>query len=109
MDMVKARRFEVWLVTLDPAQGAEIRKTRPCLVISPDEANQSLQTVIAAPMTTTPRRYPFRVNVRFQGKDGQVALDQMRALDGTRLVRRLGTITEDTRRRVTTTLAEFFA
>lgn len=86
------RRDEVWLVRLDPTQGSEIRKTRPCLIVSPDEMNRYLRTVIVAPMTTTTRPYPTRVAVRFQGKSGQVALDQMRVIDDQRLVRRLGTV-----------------
>jgi len=75
------QRDEVWLVVLDPTQGAEIQKTRPCLVLSPDEMNQHLRTVIIAPMITVKRPYPTRVAVRFQGKRGQVALDQLRAVD----------------------------
>src|ERR1700693_3989944 len=84
------QRDEVWLEVLDPAQGAEIQKTRPCLVLSPDEMNQHLRTIIIAPMTTVTRPYPTRVAVRFQGKRGQVALDQLRAVDRQRLVRMLG-------------------
>lgn len=84
------KRFEVHLVRLDPATGAETAKTRPCLIISPDEANEVLATVIIAPMTTVCRRWPTRVSVTFQGKKGEVALDQMRAVDKSRLVKRLG-------------------
>src|SRR5213596_1701663 len=86
------RRDEVWLVSLDPTRGAEIQKTRPCLVISPEEINQHLLTVIVAPMSTVRRSYPTLIDVRFQGKHGQIALDQLRAIDRKRLVRRLGTI-----------------
>jgi len=100
---------EVWLVGLDPAQGTEIRKTRPCLVISPDEMNHHLQTVIVAPMTTVMRAYPTRVPVRFQGKRGQVALDQLRAIDRQRLVRKLGTISASTAEAASTTLLEMFS
>jgi mRNA interferase MazF len=103
------RRDEVWLVTLDPTHGAEMRKTRPCLVISPDEMNQHLQTVIVAPMTTVTRPYPTRVPVRFQGKSGQVALDQLRALDRQRLVRRLGTISANAAQEASATLVEMFS
>jgi mRNA interferase MazF len=85
------RLDEVWLVSLDPTRGSEIQKARPCLVISPDEMNQHLRTVIIAPMTTADRPYPTRVAVTFRGKRGQVALDQMRAVDRQRLVRKLGT------------------
>src|ERR1700688_222940 len=84
------KRFEVWLVSLDPTIGSEIQKTRPCLVVSPDEANEYLNTVIVAPMTTTERPYPTRVAINFQSKRGQVALDQIRAIDRQRLVRKLG-------------------
>ena len=75
------RRDEVWFVTLDPTHGAEIKKTRPCLVVSPDEMNRHLQTVIVAPLTTTIRAYPTRISLRFQGKSGQVAFDQLRAVN----------------------------
>jgi mRNA interferase MazF len=103
------QRDEVWLVTLDPTQGVEIQKTRPCLVISPDEVNQHLQTVIVAPMTTVTRPYPTRVPVRFQGKRGQVALDQLRAVDRQRLVRELGTVSASTAQAVSATLLEMFS
>jgi mRNA interferase MazF len=85
------RRDEVWLVSLDPTQGSEIQKTRPCLVVSPNEANEYLRTVIIAPMTTTERPYPTRIGITFQSRRGQVALDQIRAVDRQRLVRKLGT------------------
>ena len=87
--VTRPRRDEVWLAALDPAQGSEIRKTRPCLVVSPDEMNQFLQTAIVAPMTTIERAWPTRVKIVFQGKQGQVALDQIRAVDQARLVRKL--------------------
>ena len=103
------QRDEVWLVTLDPTQGIEIQKTRPCLVISPDEMNQHLQTVIVAPMTTVTRPYPTRVPVRFQGKRGQVAVDQLRAVDRQRLVRKLGTVSSSTAQAVSATLLEMFS
>ena len=103
------RRDEVWLVVLDPTQGAEIQKTRPCLVISPDEMNRHLRTIIIAPMTTVARPYPTRVAVRFQSKRGQVALDQLRAVDRQRLVRRLGTVSAKTAQDVSATLLEIFA
>src|ERR1700686_571671 len=103
------KQDQVWLVTLDPTQGAEIQKTRPCLVISPDEMNQHLRTVIIAPMTTATRPYPTRVAVRFQGKRGQVALDQLRAVDRQRLVRPLGAVSAKTAQDVSATLQEMFA
>lgn len=83
------RRGEVWLCRLDPTVGSEIRKTRPCLIISPDELNNRLQTVIVAPLTSGGRPAPFRVPVRFRGVDGLVLPDQMRALDRRRLVKKL--------------------
>jgi mRNA interferase MazF len=103
------RQDQVWLVTLDPAQGVEIQKTRPCLVVSPDEMNQHLRTVIIAPMTTVTRPYPTRVGVRFQGKQGQVALDQLRAVDRQRLGRMLGKVSAKTAQEVSVTLLEMFA
>src|SRR5207249_10619034 len=83
-------RFEVYLVNLDPTTGSEIKKTRPCLVVSPDEMNHNLPTIIIAPMTTRQRTYASRAPCRFQGKRGQVALDQIRTVDQARLLRRLG-------------------
>ena len=103
------QRDEVWLVTLDPTQGVEIQKTRPCLVISPDEMNQHLQTVIIAPMTTVTRPYPTRVLIRFRGKRGQVALDQLRAVDRQRLVRKLGKVSASTAQAASATLLEMFS
>ena len=102
-------RFEVYLVNLDPIVGSEIRKTRPCLVISPDEMNAHISTVIVAPMTTRGGDYPTRVNCRFQGKDGQVVLDQIRTVDQRRLVRHLGKICDETMRAVLSVLSEMLA
>ena len=102
------KQDQVWLVTLDPTLGKEIQKTRPCLVISPDEMNQHLRTVIVAPMTTVARAYPTRVEVRFQGKRGQIALDQLRAIDRKRLIRRMGTIPESAAQAAFEKLSEMF-
>jgi mRNA interferase MazF len=102
------QRDEVWLIALDPAKGSEIKKTRPCLVVSPDEMNESLQTTLVAPMTTTQRNYPTRVNLVFRGKAGQVALDQLRAVDRQRLVRRLGSVTARAAHEVSSVLVEMF-
>lgn len=102
-------RFDVYLIRLDPTQGREIRKTRPCLIISPDEMNQHIDTVIIAPMTTKGRPYPTRVPVQFKGKFGQIVLDQIRTVDKNRLVKRIGKIDEPTRMQVLTLLAELFA
>ena len=106
--MVKPGRDEVWLVSLDPTLGSEIQKTRPCVVVSPDEMNQHLRTIIIAPMTTTERPYPTRVNLKFQGKSGQVAVDQLRAVDGQRLVRKLGKVSAKTAKAVSAVLVEMF-
>jgi len=102
-------RFEVYLVRLDPTEGYEIQKTRPCLVISPDEMNRHIGTVIVAPMTTKGRPYPTRVPVRFQRKGGHIVLDQIRTVDKNRLVKRLGKIDEATARKVLAILSEMFA
>ncbi len=102
-------RFDVYLIRLDPTQGHEIRKIRPCLIISPDEMNQHSDTVIVAPMTTKGRPYPTRVPVRFKGKSGQIVLDQIRTVDKSRLVKRVGKIDELIRTQVLTLLAELFA
>ncbi len=102
-------RFDVFLISLDPTRGSEIRKTRPCLIISPDEMNDHIRTVIVAPMTTKGRQYPSRVPCTFQGKRGQVVLDQIRTVDKTRLVRRLGTISASVRHKVLDALQEMFA
>ncbi len=106
---VVASRFEVYLVRLDPTEGREIRKTRPCLIISPDEMNDHIDTVIAAPMTTKGQPYPTRVAVTFQGKRGQIVLDQIRTVDKARLVTRLGRINKVTANKVLALLAEMFA
>jgi mRNA interferase MazF len=108
MDLV-VRRFDVFLVVLDPTIGHEIKKTRPALVVSPDEMNEHLTTIIVAPMTTKGRPYPTRIPCRFQGKKGQVVLDQIRTIDRTRLVRKLGRLSPSTQREVLSALAEMFA
>jgi mRNA interferase MazF len=105
----EVHRFDVYLVSLDPTQGAEIRKTRPCAVVSPDEINRYLRTVIVAPMTTTKRPYPTRVDITFQSKAGQIALDQMRTIDKSRLVRRLGRLPDPRAREVSGVLVEMFS
>jgi len=102
-------RFDVYLVELDPTVGSEIQKTRPCLVVSPDEMNHSIRTAIVAPMTTKGRPYPSRVACRFKNKNGQIVLDQIRAVDQSRLVKRLGIIDETTAESVLNVLAEMFA
>jgi len=106
---IQPKQDEVWLVSLDPTRGSEIKKTRPCVVISPDEMNQHLRTTIVAPMTTAQRNYPTRVTLTFRGKSGQVALDQLRAVDRDRLVRKLGSISTKTAQLVSAVLVEMFA
>jgi mRNA interferase MazF len=106
---VVVNRFDVFLVNLDPTIGSEIQKRRPCVVISPDEMNKYIATVIVAPMTTKRQSYPTRVACQFQGKDGQIVLDQIRTVDKTRLVKKLGQIDSDEQKAVLDTLAEMFA
>ena len=107
--MVKPRRFDVYLVALDPAVGAEMQKTRPCIVVSPDESHSRILTVVIVPLTSQPKRFPGRVFIRFQNQDGEVAIDQLRAVDKRRLGRRIGTIGHEDARRISDALSEFFA
>ena len=102
-------RFDVYLVSLDPAVGSEIKKTRPCVIVSPDEMNRHIRTVIIAPMTSKGRQYPTRVPCRFGGKAGQVVLDQIRTVDAARLVRKLGRLDANTGLKVLSVLGEMFA
>jgi mRNA interferase MazF len=102
-------RFDVFLVNLDPTIGSEIQKTRPCLIISPNEINHHIATVIVAPMTTKGQPYPTRVTCQFQGQNGQIVLDQIRTVDKTRLVKLLGQISEEEQKTVLDILAEMFA
>lgn len=104
-----SERFGVYLVALDPTVGSEISKTRPCVVVSPDEMNRHIRTVIIAPMTSTQKNYPTRVNCSFGGKTGQIVLDQIRTVDQSRLVKRLGKITPAAAMQVGTILREMFA
>jgi mRNA interferase MazF len=106
---VVVRRFDVFLVNLDPTVGSEIQKTRPCVVVSPDEMNRYIATIIIAPMTTKGKIYPTRIICQFQGKDGQIVLDQIRTIDKTRLVKKLDQISQDEQKSVLDTLAEMFA
>jgi len=102
-------RFDVYIVVLDPTVGSEIKKTRPCLIISPDEMNRHIVTVIVAPMTTKGRSYPTRVACTLQGKEGQVVLDQIRTIDKSRLARKLGQINDETQLEVLSVLNEMFS
>jgi mRNA interferase MazF len=102
-------RFDVYLVNLDPTIGSEIHKTRPCLIVSPDEINHNLRTVLIAPMTTKGRSYPTRLSCRFKKKNGQVVLDQIRAVDQIRLIKRLGRLDSQTSADVLDVLQQMFA
>jgi mRNA interferase MazF len=106
---VVVKRFDVYLINLDPTVGSEIKKTRPCLIISPDEMNRYINTVIVAPMSTKGKEYPTRVACKFQGKQGQIVLDQIRTVDKARLVRRLGKIDSQIQANVLSVLGEMFA
>ena len=103
------KRFDVCLMSLDPTHGSEINKTRPCLVVSPNEMNDHIATVIVAPMTSKGRNYPTRVACRFKGVSGQIVLDQIRTVDKGRLVRKLGRISVRTQGKILSGLAEMFA
>ncbi len=102
-------RFDIFLVNLDPTKGHEIKKTRPCLIISPDEMNHYIGTVIIAPLTTKGRSYPTRIPITFERKKGYIVLDQVRTIDKSRLVKKLGRISKDTSQKVLEALAEMFA
>ena len=103
------KRFDVYLVNLDPTVGHEIKKSRPCLVISPDELNRNISTVIVAPMTTKGRNYPTRVSCSFNDKKGQILLEQMRAVDKKRLIKRLGKVGSFVQAQVFSVLSELFS
>jgi mRNA interferase MazF len=104
-----AERFDIFLINLDPTIGSEIQKTRPCVIISPNEMNRHIATVIIAPMTTKGKVYPTRVACQFRDKNGQIVLDQIRTIDKIRLIKKLGQISLDEQRVVLDTLAEMFA
>jgi len=103
------KRGDVYLISLDPAEGREIQKTRPCLIVSPDELNNHLRTFIVAPMTTGGHPYPFRISCRFQGEKGYIVLDQLRTVDRSRLVRRLGRLHHGALNTALEALQEMFA
>jgi mRNA interferase MazF len=102
-------RFDVYLINLDPTIGSEIQKTRPCLIISPDEMNRFIRTVIVAPMTTKGLAFPTRIACKFQRKQGQIVLDQIRTVDKARLVRKVGRIDKQTQAEVLSILGEMFS
>jgi len=103
------KRFDVYQVSLDPTVGSEIKKTRPCLVISPDEMNRNIRTVIIAPMTSAQKEYPTRVSCTFQKKNGQIVLDQLRTIDKARLIKKLGTLDSKAQPEVISILQRLFA
>jgi len=102
-------RFEVYYVNLDPTIGSEIKKTRPCVIISPNEMNRNISTIIIAPLTSKLRNYPTRVPCRVEGKQGQIVLDQIRTLDKSRLIKRIATLNKSTQKKVFNVLAEMFS
>jgi mRNA interferase MazF len=106
---VVVNRFDVFLINLDPTVGSEIQKTRPCLIISPDEMNRHIRTVIVAPMTTAGKDYPTRVPCEFQRKKGQIVLDQIRTIDKSRLIKKIGTVDPQVQAEVISTLQSMFA
>ena len=106
---MEVNRFEVYLINLDPTQGHEIKKTRPCLIISPNEMNHYISTVIVAPMTSRGRNYPTRVPCIFKGTKGQVVLDQLRTVDKTRLIKKLGVLSKSAQLKTLAVLQEMFA
>ena len=106
---VVVKRFDVFLINLDPTVGSEIQKTRPCLIISPDEMNRHIKTVIVAPMTSAGKDYPTRVPCKFKKKQGWIVLDQIRTIDKSKLIKKLGTIDPKAQLEVISTLQELFA
>jgi len=102
------RRFDIWMVSLNPVVGSEIKKTRPCVVVSPNEANQYLNTVTIVPLTSSLKAYPTRVALRFQNKQGEMAIDQIRSIDKSRLVGRLGHLDQKTARELCDLLVQTF-
>ena len=107
--MVDINRFDILLVTFDPSQGHEIKKTRPCVIVSPNEMNKYIKTLIVAPMTSKIRNYPTRVPITFENKEGSVVLDQIRTIDKSRIIRNLGTLDTQTATLVLETLGRMFS
>jgi len=108
MDMV-VKRFEIFLVALDPTIGSEIKKTRPCVIISPDEMNENINTIIIAPLTSTRKSYPTRIDIKFKNIKGQVALDQIRTIDKGRLIKKIGNISKNVEDKICSILVEMFS
>lgn len=109
MAVVEICRFDILLVSLDPSQGSEIKKTRPCVVISPDEMNRHIKTLIVAPMTSTIKDYPTHVPVTFKGKEGRIVLSQIRTIDKTRVIKKLGILEGNPSFLMLETLREMFS
>ena len=106
---MEVKRFDVYLTNLDPTVGSEIQKIRPCLIVSPDEMNRHIRTVIVAPMTTAGKDYPTRVSCTFKKKKGRIVLDRIRTLDKTRLIKNIGTLDSETQLKVISILQRLFA
>lgn len=102
------KRYDIYWVNLDPTNGFEIKKTRPCVIISPDELNEHLRTVVVAPLTSAVRSWPFRLNVNFQNKKGQIALDQIRTIDKSRIGDFFGSLGDDESKLIRDILSEMF-
>jgi len=110
VDRKKAvHRYEVWLIALDPTVGSEMQKTRPCVVISPDEMNEHIRTVLIAPLTSSGKRYPTRVPLTFQGRNGDIAVDQIRTVDKSRLLKQVGDIDAPVRQQLHRVLDAMFS
>ena len=109
MAVVRPSQFDILLVSLDPSQGSEIKKTRPCVVISPDEMNQHIKTLIVAPMTSTIRDYPTHIPVTFQDQEGRIILSQIRTIDQSRIIKKIGKLNNKTASLVLETLREMFS
>lgn len=107
--MVDTNRFDILLVSFDPSQGHEIKKTRPCVIVSPNEMNKYIKTLIVAPMTSKIRNYPTRIPVVFDSKEGTIALDQIRTIDKSRIIRNLGTLDTKIANTVLETLGKMFS
>ncbi len=106
--MKTPKRYEVWLANLDPTVGSEVKKTRPCIVVSPDEMNKWIKTIIIVPMTSSTKHYVSRVSLKFQGIEGQAMLDQIKTIDKGRLIKRLGKVEENTAKMISAKLIEMF-
>ena len=107
--MVTVHRFDIFLISLDPSLGSEIQKTRPCLVVSPDEMNKYIKTIIVAPMTSKIKKYPTRIPVTFDGKNGSIVLDQLRTIDKSRIKKKLGVLDSNTASVVIKILGKMFS